>query len=69
MKYSEFLQNKEVKIKNSGFTIDRGEINNNLFEYQKDIVQWAIKKGKAAIFSDCGTGKTLMQLEYAQKDL
>ena len=67
MKYSEFLQNKEVKIKNSGFTIDRGEINKNLFEYQKDIVQWAIKKGKAAIFSDCGTGKTLMQLEYAQK--
>ena len=32
---------------------------------KKDIVKWALKKGKAALFEDCGLGKTLQQLEFA----
>lgn len=37
-----------------------------LFEFQQALVEWAIHKGKGAIFADCGLGKTLMQLVWAQ---
>ena len=49
------------------FKIDTSEPNPNLFEFQKDIVRWALAKGRAAIFADCGLGKTLMQLEWAEQ--
>lgn len=67
MTYKEFLKTKQLKIVDSGFDISRDQLNCNLFEYQKDIVTWALKKGRAAVFSDCGTGKTIMQLDWAQK--
>jgi superfamily II DNA or RNA helicase len=38
-----------------------------LYDFQKDIVRWALAKGRAAIFADCGLGKTPMQLEWAHK--
>ncbi len=37
-----------------------------LFQYQKDIVAWALTKGRAAIFADCGLGKTPMELVWAE---
>lgn len=43
-----------------------GELHGRLFPFQRDIVKWAIRKGRAAIFADCGLGKTLMQLEWAK---
>ena len=67
MTYQEFLKSKQLKVKDSGFDIERSALNPMLFEYQKDIVQWSLKKGKSAVFSDCGTGKTIMQLEFAKK--
>lgn len=66
MKYEEFIQSKRMTVPDSGFDIEHGEINNQLFPYQKDIVKWALRKGKAAIFADCGMGKTPMQLEWAK---
>lgn len=36
-----------------------------LFDFQRSLVDWAIRKGKAAIFADCGLGKTPMQLVWA----
>ncbi len=36
-----------------------------LFDWQKAIVRWALRKGRAAIFADCGLGKTFMQLAWA----
>ncbi len=38
-----------------------------LFPFQRDIVGWALRMGRAAIFAECGMGKTLMQLEWAQR--
>lgn len=67
MTYEEFLKAKDTERIESGFDIDRRRINKALFPFQKDIVKWALKKGKAAIFSDCGTGKTIMQLEFAHQ--
>jgi len=37
-----------------------------LFDFQKALVEWAIRKGRAAIFADCGLGKTPMQLVWAE---
>lgn len=42
------------------------ELNPMLFDFQHDIVSWALKRGRAAIFADCGMGKTPMQLEWAR---
>lgn len=37
-----------------------------LFPFQKALTDWAIRKGRCAIFSDCGTGKSFMQLTWAE---
>ena len=36
-----------------------------LFDFQASLVEWALRKGRAAIFADCGMGKTPMQLAWA----
>lgn len=65
MTYKEFLASKRFVLESSGFDIDKTELNPMLYEFQKDIVRWALKKGKACIFADCGLGKTPMQLSWA----
>ncbi len=65
VEYQEFLKRKRFVLESSGFDIDQEQLNPKLYAYEKDIVRWALKKGKACIFSDCGTGKTAMQLEWA----
>jgi len=66
MDYDNFLKSKIKKVSDSGFDFT-GDLNPMLFDFQKDIVKWALKKGKAAIFADCGLGKTPMQLEWASR--
>ena len=61
----EFYESKQVSFKPSGFTL-QGTIHPKLFSFQADIVKWALKLGRAAIFADCGLGKTFMQLEWAR---
>lgn len=63
--YEDFIKSKEIESINDGISFDRSELNESLFPYQRDIVAWALTKGRAAIFSDCGTGKTIMQLSFA----
>lgn len=65
--YEVFIEHKNFILQSSGFDIDRSELNPIMFGFQKDIVRWALKKGRSAIFADCGMGKTLMQLEWSQK--
>jgi DNA modification methylase len=65
MEYKEFLNKKHQVLKDCGFTIESNLINSKLFDYQADIVKWALKKGRAAIFADTGLGKTIMQCEWA----
>ena len=66
MNYQEFLHSKRFKYQSSGKVIDKADINPILFEFQKDIVRWAVKKGRCAIFLDTGLGKTFIQLEWAR---
>lgn len=65
LSYDEFLKTKVKSIQDSGFNIPESELNPKLFDFQKYIVSKALKKGKYAIFADCGLGKTFMQVEYA----
>lgn len=67
MDYQEFLKNKVKNVNDSGFDIKQSNLNSNLFPFQKHIVQKALKKGRYAIFADCGLGKTFMQLEWANQ--
>lgn len=65
MEYKEFLETKKIKTISTGFECN--DFNPMLFDWQQDIVKWALKKGRACIFADCGLGKTPMQLEWAHK--
>ena len=67
MDYKDFLKNKRFVLESSGFDIDKSELNPKMYDFQKDITRWALKKGKACIFADCGLGKTLMQLEWSEQ--
>lgn len=67
MTYTEFLKSKEVRIMPSGFTVDESTLNPAAFEWQRHVVSWALQRGKAALFEDCGLGKTLQQLMWAER--
>ena len=64
--YERFLKTKEMRAEATGFDIDRDSITPYAFDYQKDIIAWACKKGKCAVLTGCGSGKTLMQLEWCR---
>ncbi len=65
MTYEEFLKSKQQIIKPSGF--DCIPANKYMFDYQRDITKWGIKKGKSAMFLDTGLGKTIIQLVWADE--
>ena len=65
MIYDEFLAAKVVTAPSCGIDFEP-QLNTQLFAFQRDIVRWALKRGRAAIFADCGMGKTPMQLEWAR---
>lgn len=64
-KYQEFLKRKEIKSIDCGIEADIK--NPGLYQFQKDIVGWALRKGRAAVFTMTGTGKTRIQLEWCSK--
>jgi len=66
MNYNEFLESKEKSFVSSGFDINESELNNRLFDFQKHVVKIALKKGRFALFEDCGLGKTIQQLSWAE---
>lgn len=65
MDYQDFLDEKLKIYESCGF--EASNFNPLLYDFQKDIVRWALAKGRSAIFADCGLGKTFMQLEWAHK--
>ena len=67
MDYQTILEKKRRNHKTSGFKIEQSELNPLLFDFQKFTVQRCLELGKAAIFADCGLGKTLMQLAWADE--
>lgn len=65
MRYEDFLQSKMAKVEACG--INPGPVNSLLFDWQSDIVKWAIRRGRAALFEDCGLGKTFQQVEWMRQ--
>ena len=64
--YQKFLQTKKQIAISSGFEKPKDQMCADMFEWQKDIVYWALRKGRCALFEDCGLGKTIQSLEWAR---
>lgn len=63
--YREFLSRKQQLTPDRGFLIASPP--SFLFDFQRALVEWALSRGRAAIFADCGLGKTPMQLVWANE--
>jgi hypothetical protein len=61
--YEQFIKEKTQEGADSGFA--PVWMPDFLFDFQKDMIEWAVRKGRAAIFADCGLGKTPMGLVWA----
>ena len=64
MNYEEFLDAKTHLKNDFGFL--PVYMPDCLFDFQRALVEWATRKGRAAIFADCGLGKTFIQLVWAE---
>ena len=64
MEYENFIKQKQHTGGDYGF--EPLWMPDKLFPFQADLVEWACRKGRAAIFADCGLGKTFMQLTWAE---
>lgn len=65
--YAAFLESKRRSVLDAGFSVPVDLLNPMLHDWQKVLVQWAIRLGRAALFVDTGLGKSPMQLEWGQK--
>lgn len=66
MEYQDFLKSKMQSVQVSGFDVAENDINPMLFKFQNACVRWALQLGKAALFQECGLGKTFQQIEWAR---
>lgn len=64
MNYEEFIQQKKHISGDFGF--EPNYFPDCSFDFQRYIIEKAVKKGRCAIFADTGLGKTLIQLSIAQ---
>ena len=65
MTYDDLIKNKLRSAQECGF--EPFPFKAPLFDWQKEVASWAIRKGRAALFEDCGLGKTIQQLEWADQ--
>lgn len=63
--YATFISNRAQLADSGGF--DPDDLPAHLFDYQANLVEWAVRKGRGAIFADCGLGKTPMALAWAEQ--
>lgn len=66
MTYADFLRAKLAAAPAEGVSVDQSDVHPFLHDWQKEIVTWAVKVGRAAIWADTGLGKTVMMLEWAR---
>jgi superfamily II DNA or RNA helicase len=65
MDYSAFLKRKAAIDVPTGFEPRGIELKRQPFAFQTDVINWAVRRGRAALFEDCGLGKTVQQLAWA----
>lgn len=66
MTYADFLARKFEKVEAAGLSTKPDEVSDYLHDWQAEIVAWACRTGRAAIWADTGLGKTVMQIEWAR---
>ncbi len=66
MSYADFLATKVRRQGMLGDACAAADVNPKLHPWQREIVAWAVRKGRAAIWADTGLGKTFMQIEWAR---
>lgn len=65
MTYQEFLSSKRIHDEGTGFEVPDADLPAGLYEFQRHVTQWALRRGRAAVFSDCGTGKSFIEAAWA----
>lgn len=63
--YKDFIASKLRKTHQSGFDCDGSRMPKKIFDWQKDIVKWSLRKGRSALFLDTGLGKSVQALSWA----
>ena len=64
MTYSNLVDKKLAAVPPVGSGADH-ELIDGLFPHQRDLVRWALRRGRSALFADTGLGKTRMQIAWA----
>lgn len=64
--YEQFLARKAIRVETPGRNITPADVHKMLHPWQREIVAWAVRTGRAALWEDTGLGKTLQQLEWAR---
>ena len=64
--YIDFLKSKHVRHSKTGFDVPFEALNPKAFDWQKMVVRWALRTGRALLSEDCGLGKSLQSLMWAE---
>ena len=64
--YAAFLAAKQRAAASAGHDVTEDDVHPMLHPWQRRIVAWAVKRGRAALWEDTGLGKTLQQVEWAR---
>lgn len=64
--YEDVIARKSASLPASGFVVDPATLAGHLHPHQRDLVRWALRRGRAALFADTGLGKGIMLLEWAR---
>jgi len=64
--YRQFLDSKHLRQIKSGITVEADELNPMMKDWQRAITSWALRCGRAGLFEECGLGKTVQQLVWAE---
>lgn len=65
--YGQFLASKHIRPEYAGFDVEPEQLNKHLFKFQRDIIRWSLKLGRAALFEERGLGKTIQQLAWSEQ--
>lgn len=64
--YDKFLERKRFMLADAGKSVHKDELHPRMFPHQSAVTQWALRKGRAALFMDTGLGKTICELVFCQ---
>lgn len=66
MSYADFIARKQGRVEKPGREVTAADIHPMLHDWQNELVRWAVRTSRAALWADTGMGKTVMQLEWAR---